>query len=36
VALETWTNRFEIPRVRITPNTRPDYLASDLKLLSEG
>jgi peptidoglycan/xylan/chitin deacetylase (PgdA/CDA1 family) len=36
VALETWTTRFAIPRVRITPNTNPVYLAEDLKLLSAG
>ena len=36
VALETWTNRFAIPRVRITPNTNPVYLAEDLKTLSAG
>ena len=36
VALETWTTRFAIPRVRITPNTNPVYLAEDLKVLSAG
>ena len=34
VALETWATRFAIPRVRITPNTNPVYLAEDLKMLS--
>lgn len=36
VALETSANRFAIPRVRITPNTNPYYLAEDLKILSGG
>jgi peptidoglycan/xylan/chitin deacetylase (PgdA/CDA1 family) len=36
VALETWSNRWVIPRVRITPNTKPNYLADDLKILAEG
>jgi peptidoglycan/xylan/chitin deacetylase (PgdA/CDA1 family) len=36
VALETWSNRWVIPRVRITPNTKANYLADDLKILAEG
>jgi peptidoglycan/xylan/chitin deacetylase (PgdA/CDA1 family) len=36
VALETWSTRFALPRVRITPNTNPVYLAEDLKILSAG
>ncbi|MGD0121648.1 MAG: polysaccharide deacetylase family protein [Candidatus Limnocylindrales bacterium] len=36
VALETWSTRFAIPRVRITPNTNPVYLAEDLRILSAG
>ena len=36
VALETWTTRFAIPRVRVTPNTNPVYLAEDLRMLAAG
>ena len=36
VALETWADRFVVPRVRITPNTKPAYLESDLRLLAAG
>jgi hypothetical protein len=36
VALETWSNRWVIPRVRITPNTKANYLADDLRILAEG
>jgi peptidoglycan/xylan/chitin deacetylase (PgdA/CDA1 family) len=36
VALETWADRFVVPRVRITPNTKPAYLESDLRILEAG
>ena len=36
VALETWADRFVVPRVRITPNTTPTNLEGDLGILEAG
>ena len=36
VALETWTNRFVVPRVRVTPATTPLRLVDALDLLRVG
>jgi peptidoglycan/xylan/chitin deacetylase (PgdA/CDA1 family) len=33
VALETWTNRFVVPRIRITANTTPAHLVDNLRRL---
>ena len=36
VALETWADRFAVPRVRITPSTTPTNLVGDLSILEAG
>jgi len=36
VALETWADRFAVPRVRVTPATTPVRLLDALELLVEG
>ncbi len=36
VALETWADRFVVPRIRVTPNTTPTNLVGDLGILEAG
>jgi peptidoglycan/xylan/chitin deacetylase (PgdA/CDA1 family) len=36
VALETWTNRFAVPRIHVGPSTTPARLVAELGLLGAG
>jgi peptidoglycan/xylan/chitin deacetylase (PgdA/CDA1 family) len=36
VALETWTNHFDVPRVELSPSTKPANLVAELTSLSAG